>query len=120
MAGWEGAASRGNLLFELHFVEVAVDAAEGEEVVVLAALDDAAVVEYEDLVGAADGRKAVGDGEDGAAAHGFVEGVLDGALGFGVEGAGGFVEDEDGRVAQERAGDGEALALAAGEALSGF
>ena len=41
--------------------------------------------------------------------------LLDGALGLGVEGRGGFVEDEDRRVLDEHAGDGEALLLAAGE-----
>ena len=36
-------------------------------------------------------------------------------LGFGVEAGGGFVEDQDARVGQDGAGDGDALALAAGE-----
>ena len=36
-------------------------------------------------------------------------------LGVGVERAGGLVEDEDGRVLEQRARDREALALAAGE-----
>src|SRR5690606_23966727 len=37
-----------------------------------------------------------------------------------VEGAGGFVEDEDGRVLEKGAGDGDALALSAGKAGSAF
>ena len=69
----------------------------------------------EDLVGAADGREAVGDDEGGAALHEEVEAVLDHGFGLGVEGAGGFVEDEDARVGENGAGDGDALALAAGE-----
>jgi hypothetical protein len=40
---------------------------------------------------------------------------LDQALGLGVERGGGLVEDQDRRVLQQRTGDGEALALAAGE-----
>ena len=50
-----------------------------------------------------------------AAFHQFVQRGLHGAFGFGVERAGGFVEDENRRVLQNRAGDGEPLALAAGE-----
>ena len=44
-----------------------------------------------------------------------VEGVLHGALGLGVERAGGLVEHQHPRVAQQRAGDREPLLLAAGE-----
>jgi hypothetical protein len=40
---------------------------------------------------------------------------LDDLLGLGVQGAGGFVEEEDLGVAEESAGDGETLFLAAGE-----
>ena len=40
---------------------------------------------------------------------------LDHGFGFGVERAGGFVEDEDARLGQQGAGDGQPLALAAGE-----
>ena len=39
---------------------------------------------------------------------------------LGVEGAGGFVQQQDRRVDQQGAGDGQALALAAGEALATF
>ena len=53
---------------------------------------------------------------DGRPAPGcVVEGGLDGALGLVVEGAGGLVEDEHRRVAQQRPRDGEPLLLAAGE-----
>ena len=93
-------------MFELQVVEAAVDAAVFQEFAVFAALDDAALVQDEDLVGALDGVKTVGDGEHGAALHGLVERQLDGAFRLGVEGAGGFVEDQDGGVAQEGAGDG--------------
>ena len=66
-------------------------------------------------VAPADGREAVGYDECGASLHEEVEAVLDHGLGLGVEGAGGLVEDEDAGVGQDGAGDGKALALAAGE-----
>ena len=80
-----------------------------------APLEDAALVEDDDLVGPLHGAQAVGDHQGGAAGEEAFEGVLDEAFGLGVEGGGGFVEDEDGRVAQYGPGDGEALPLAAGE-----
>ncbi len=43
------------------------------------------------------------------------EAGLDHGFGLGVERTGGLVEDEDARVGEDGAGDGEALALAAGE-----
>jgi hypothetical protein len=57
----------------------------------------------------------VGDDEGGAALHDLLQRQLQLLLGGGVEGGGRLVEDEDGRVLEERAGDGEALPLAAGE-----
>ena len=80
-----------------------------------AGFDDLAVVQDQDEVGALDGRQAVRDGEDGATFHGVFQGRLDGPLGFGVEGGGGFVEDQDGGVPQEGAGDGQSLPLPPGE-----
>jgi hypothetical protein len=53
----------------------------------------------------------MGDDEHRAA---FADGphvVLDDALRLVVQGAGGLVEDEDARVADQRPGDGDALAL---------
>ena len=55
------------------------------------------------------------DRDDGAALGEAVEGLLDEALALVIEGGSGFVEDEHGRIAQDRARDGEALALATGE-----
>src|ERR1700729_3887675 len=80
-----------------------------------AGLDDAAVVQHDDLVRIAHGGQPVGDGDRGAARGEGVEGQLDGALGLGVQGAGGLVQHEHARVAQQGPGDGNALLLAAGE-----
>ena len=52
------------------------------------------------------GRPASGRGGDG---------TLDLVLGGGVDGAGGIIQDQDARVGQEGACDGQALALSAGE-----
>src|SRR6476659_3204966 len=98
--------------------EGGVAAAAGQELVVGATLDDLAAVEDEDLVGVADGGEPVGDGHRGAALGEVVERLLHGALGAGVEGAGGLVEEQDGRVAQDGPRDRDALLLAAREPVA--
>ena len=47
--------------------------------------------------------------------HELAQRLLDHELALGVEVGGGLVEDQDGRILEERARDGEALALAAAE-----
>ena len=83
-------------------------------------LDDSAFVEDDNLVGLEDGVEAVGDGDDGSSAHEFAGGFFKQGFGFGVERGGGFVEDQDRRVFEKGAGEGEALGLSAGEAGAAF
>ena len=99
----------------LAVVEIAVAAVEDVECLVGSALDDVPLLDDQDLVGAADGGEAVRDDEGRPALHEEVEAGLDQGFGLGVERAGGFVEDEDAGVGEDGAGDGETLALAAGE-----
>ena len=87
----------------------------------VAFLDDPAMVHDDDPVGGADGGEAVGDDDGGAVAHQPVERFLHQPLAFGVERRGGFVEQQQRRVAAEQgAGDGDALALAARQARAAF
>src|SRR5579871_3330382 len=114
------ATGRVNLLIailgtELEGVELLEDTAEFQQFLEAALFDDAAVLEDDDDIGVENGGEAVGDADAGLADHQFIEGILDEALAFGVQRAGGLVQDEDGGVAQDGAGDGEALFLAAGE-----
>ena len=74
--------------------------------------------EHVDAVGVAHGRQAVGDHDRGAALRHPGERALDGRLGLVVHRGGGLVEHEDRRVAQDRPGDGEPLALAARQLLA--
>ena len=79
------------------------------------ALQDAAGLQHQDLVGVDHGREAVRDDQRGAAGGDALERFLERLLGAAVQGRSGLVEDEDRRVLQEHAGDGDALLLAAGE-----
>jgi hypothetical protein len=86
-----------------------------EQLAVRAALDDAAVVHDQDLVGVHDGGETVRDDQRGVAAGDAVQLGLDRFLRFRVERRGRLVEDQDARVLQDRARDRDALLLAAGE-----
>ena len=86
-----------------------------DQLVERAGLDDPSVLKHQNARRIAHGGEPVGDDEGGAAFHDFVERQIDALLGHRIERAGGFVEDQDRRVLEQRAGDGEPLPLAAGE-----
>src|SRR5262249_41904930 len=105
-----GGAAR--LLPELGVVEACEGASACDQLGEGALLEDAAVVEHQDRVGATDGRQAVGDDEGGAAGHEPLEPLHDERLGGGIERRRGLVEDEERGVAEECAGDRHAELLA--------
>src|ERR1043166_3860743 len=84
-----------------------------EQRLVRAALDDAAVVEDDDVVGVLHRGDAMGDDQHGPPLPDLAQRPQDALLGLRVDGAQRVVEQEDQRVADERAGDGGALLLPA-------
>ena len=76
-------------------------------------LDDASLVQHHNQVGVHHRLDAVGNHEGSAPLHEAFQGGADGGLGLGVHAGGGIVQDEDARVFQEGAGDGDALLLPA-------
>ena len=80
-----------------------------------ALFDDAISRQDQDAVGMADGRQTVGDDQGGSAVCQAQQRLLHRPFALVVERAGCFVEDQDLRVLEEGAGDGDALALAARE-----
>jgi len=58
--------------------------------------------------------KRVGDHEGGPAFHQLLQGFLHQAFIFGIQRTGGFIQDQDSRVFQDRTGDGNTLPLSAG------
>ena len=74
-----------------------------------------ALVEHDDVVRVLDRGQAMRDHQRGAVLHQSLHGFLDQALRFGIQRAGGLVEDQDRRVLEDRARDGDALALATGD-----
>ena len=75
-------------------------------------LDDLPSIEYDDAVGVPNGRKTVRNDDDRAPLANSLHVLLDDALGLVIEGTGGFVEDENARVADQRSSYGDALTLA--------
>ncbi len=78
-----------------------------------AALGHPALVEHQDAIRADDAREPVGEDQRGAPAHQPVERVLDDGLALRVHRGERLVQDQDRRVAEQRARDRDALALAA-------
>ena len=85
-----------------------------------AAFDDGAMLKHENLVGLTNGAEAVGDHETGATLHQALESFLNQALGGGVDTGGGFIEDQNRRIGQQRARDADALFLAHTELHAAF
>ena len=100
---------------ELCLGELGEQPALGDELVERAGLHHPPLIEDQHARRVPDGREAMGDDEGGARRHHLVERQLQLLLGRGVERARRFVQDQDRRVLQQRAGDREALALTARE-----
>ena len=73
------------VLGQIAGIELVIAALLGNEVVVRAALDDAALFQDHDAVCVADSGEAVGDDEAGAAVHQAVHAALHQSLGAGVD-----------------------------------
>src|SRR5262245_37670488 len=95
--------------------QACIEAAFGQKFEMLALLDDLATIEHNDVVGMHDRGEAMGDDEAGALARHALERILDLALGMAVERRSRLVEHKNGRRLQDRAGDRNALFLAAGK-----
>ncbi len=73
----------------------------------LALLHDVPIAHDQDHIRIADGGEAVRYDEAGATVHQFFHGALNEHFGTGVDRAGSFVQDQDLRVCQHSASDGQ-------------
>jgi len=90
----------------------------GDQLVWPTFLDNAAFAEHDRAVGEEHGRETLPGEQNGATCHRGAQVRYEEALGLGVDRGGGLVEDQDARIVQEGAGDGDALPLAAGDGLA--
>ena len=75
--------------------QAGVEPVAGDEGLMVAGLDNVAVLEGQDPVGVTDGAQAVGDDQACAALHQPIKGLLNEYLAFGIESAGCLVQDQD-------------------------
>ncbi len=108
------------LAFELAQVQVVIETAFLQQLLVAALLHDFAVVDHHHVVGIADGAQAVGNHKTGSALHQAQQRFLDARLGARVHAAGGLIQDQDGRVGQDGAGDRQQLALSLAQVAGAF
>src|SRR5262249_59609048 len=85
------------------------------ELLVVAVFDDAAAFDGDDAIGVTNSRQPVGDDDDGPPFRDFLHVLVDDPLALVIERARRFVENQDAWVADQRARDGDALALASRE-----
>ena len=78
---------------------------------------DAALGQHDHTVGVFDGGQPVRDHQRGAVVHEFLQRRLDQAFGLGIQRRGGFIQNQNGRVLQQRARDGNSLAFSTRKAL---
>ena len=93
--------------------ELGIDAAAADQGFVVAAFNDHAVIQHDDLVGIDDGREAMRDHQRGAAARHLFERILNVLFGETVECRGGLVQHQNRRGFQQGAGNRHALLFAA-------
>src|SRR6266508_1157546 len=106
-------ATAGRPGLELALVQHGVQATGDQQLGVGAALDQAAVVQHQDLVGGQHRRQPVGDRDRGPPGKQRLEGRLDELLGDGVQVGGGLVQQQDARVLEDHPGDRDPLLLPA-------
>src|SRR5439155_23432943 len=97
----------------LFVIELTVSPALVEQFLVRASLNDFTLLEHQNLVGAAYRRQPVRDDERRPPLPRRAQSVLNEHLAFAVQARRRFVENQDARVRQNRARDGDALPLAA-------
>ena len=97
----------------LSLPEVRVLAARGDQLAVDAIFDDFALPQHHDPVEAGDCGEAMRDHDGSAPLHEVLQRSLDELLTFGVQRAGSFVQDQDGRICQNRARNRNSLPLSA-------
>ena len=100
---------------ELARDEMRVEAALVQELAMSAGLGHAPVLEDDDPLRVAHGGEPVRDHQRRPVPQHRGQVPLDGAFGLGIEGAGGFIQDQDRRIREEGAGDVDPLPLPAGK-----
>src|SRR5271166_3522117 len=95
-------------------VELEVASAQSIEFFMSPAFDNLSLLDHQNLIGAPNGRQAVGDHKGSAALHQVGEALLDHLLGLGIEAGGGLIQNQDARFGENGARNRDALPLSTG------
>ena len=99
-------------------MESCISAAGLDQIVMGAVLDQAAALDGDDAIGHPQRGEPMRDDEHRSALRDLRHVLLNDALALVVERACRLVENQDARIGNQRAGDGDALPLAAGQAAA--
>src|SRR5438093_94735 len=86
---------------ELSLVELSIRRTALQQLIMLTLPDDLAAIHHHDRVGAEDRAETMRDHERRPLVHDALDGLLDEMLALGVHLAGGLVEDENRRLAED-------------------
>ena len=82
-----------DLFYLLHIHESFIESILCHERIVCTAFNDLSFLQYNDLIGMADGAQPVGNDDAGEVGHHFIDSVLYQSFAFGIEGGSGLVEN---------------------------
>ena len=105
---------------ELLTGEIEIQAALRHELIMVTGFGDHSFFQDDDRVGFANRAQTMRDHDCRPSRHQTAEIILDGALRFGVERAGCFIENQNRRVVVDGARDGDALFLSTGKRETGL
>jgi hypothetical protein len=97
---------------ELRLVEMSIQAALGQQLLVRAALDNSPAIQHQDQVGRQDGAEAMGDDDASTFCHYSLERILNQTLRFTIEMARRFIEHQNARVLKNDSRERDTLLLA--------
>ena len=103
-------------MVELQGGKMSVEAALRGQFRVAALFHHLTLIKHDDAVGLQHGGETMGDDDSGAVGHQAIQCQLHQALGFRIERARRLVQQQQRGIPQDGPGDGDALALAAGQA----
>src|ERR1700757_1390301 len=100
---------------ELRITSVAMD-----QLIMCSVLDDATPFNCDNAISIANSRQPVSNNKHTSATRNLLHVLLNDALAFIIESAGRFIKNQNTRIRNERAGNGNALTLATREAVAPF
>ena len=100
-----------SLLYTLSGIKLIIFSFGCNELVVISALDDTALFEYDDTITVSDGGQAVCNDKGRSSGHQFIHTILYDTLSTGIDGAGCLIENQNRWICDCCAGNGNHLAL---------